>query len=117
MTKLEEKKEVKLQRGSSTKSTKQRWTLYFERDRFLQPAASCMPSGKHPSSPSSTVTTTKALPARPPHRANRPTTYQIIRSKTAFDFYVFTWLMNNVEGEKASDTEKKLYREQLGKYG
>ena len=34
---LEEKKEVKLQKGPPSKITKQRWALHFERDRVLQP--------------------------------------------------------------------------------
>ena len=76
-----------------------------------------MPSVEYPPSPSSTLTPTKALPVRPPLFANRPTAYPRIRSKTEFDFYVFIWLVNNVDDEHASDVEQEFYKEQLEKYG
>ena len=69
-----------------------------------------MPSGKYPPSPTSTQT-----PTKPPSVLPRPPTYQIVR-KDDFDFYIFIWLLNNMEGEHASDTEEKLYREQVEKY-
>ena len=198
---LQEKKEVKLQKGSPTKSTKQRWTLHFERDRFLQPAAVCdsfsfdddggtggtgtdtdatdgesggtggvhdrddddgtdddgtdddrtdddgiddnktdddgteiggprdddiahgdlptppKPSGKYPPSPKSTQTPTKSFPAFPGWRHLPPTTYQRIRTRMDLNSYVYIWLRNNMEDERASDAEKILYRQLLVRYG
>ena len=126
---LQEKKEVKLQRGSSSKSTKQQWTLRFEKDRVLRRAAKrCnspppkkvktlppMPSGTYPPSPKSTNTPTTLLPARPPVSAYPPTTYQQI--KNYFNIYVNIWLKNNMEGEHATDAEKDVYHELVAKYG
>ena len=43
VSKLEEKKQVKLQKQSSSKITKQRWTLHFERDRILHYDSSTCP--------------------------------------------------------------------------
>ena len=120
---LEERKEVKLQRETPSKSTKQRWTLHFEKDRVLQPAPSCIPSDKHPSSPTSTQTPTKSLPARPPSwqtisfRSYPPTTYQQISTKKDLNLYVYVWLKNNMEGEHATDPEKELYRQLVETYG
>ena len=120
---LEDKNEVKLQRGSSSKSTKQHWTLRFERDRFLQPAASCnsstqpMPSGKHPSSPTSTQAPTKALLTWPPAMYRPPTTYSRINTRRDFNSYVYIWLKNNMQGEHAADQEDDLYIELVEKYG
>ena len=119
---LEEKKEVKLQKNTPSKITKQRWTIRFERDRVLQPASSCMPSDKHPSSPTSTQRpTTEILPPRPPSfgdwGAYPPTTYQQITTRKDFNLYVYIWLKNNMQGEHATDPEKKLYHELVEKYG
>ena len=124
--KLEEKKGLKLQRGSPTKSMKQHWTLRFEIDRIMQPAASCnsptptMPSGKYSPSSKSTNTPPISLPARSPtypSRAYPPTTYQQITTRKDFNIYVYIWLKNNMEDEYASDTENELYRSLLEKYG
>ena len=119
-------KEVKLQRETTSKSTKQHWTLRFERDRVLQSAdddfndASCMPSGKllHPSSPTSTqIPKTVILPARPPYMSHPPTTYQRITTRNDFNLYVYVWLKNNMKGVRASDPENELYHELVEKYG
>ena len=144
--KLEEKNEVKLQKGPSTKNTKQRWTLRFERDRVLgkspsalQPAAAYnsptqpMPSGKYPPSPKSTNTPTKPpmpsskhpsspMSTQTPTTAliptwNFPTTYQRINTRKDFNLYVYIWLKNNMEGEHATDPENDVYRELVEKYG
>lgn len=138
---LEERKEIKLQKGSSSKISKQQWNLHFERDRVLQPRPCnptpppmssskyppspkstntptkppTMPSDKYPTYPSSTLTPTKALPAR--WYANHPTSYQTIRNKRDLDFYMVIWLINNLEDERASDIEQEFYHEQLEKYG
>ena len=139
---LEERKDVKLQKGSPTKSTKQQWTLRFESDRILQPADACnsspatIPSSKYPPSPTSTqmptthyhkwnnntpspksITPTKALPARYAIDANPPTTYQRITTRKFFNFYVYIWLKNNMKDEHASDQEKDMYHELVKKYG
>ena len=46
------KKEIKLQKGSASKITKQRWTIHFERDRVLQ--GNCNSNTVVPPRPSST---------------------------------------------------------------
>ena len=105
--KLEEKKEVKLQRGSPTKSTKQHWTLRFEKYRVLgnspsalQPAASCnsptphillplMPSRNYPPSPKSTHTPTKP----PMHSGKHPSSLMSTERPTkALSPYILTYL-------------------------
>ena len=118
---LEEKKEVKLKTQSFSKAmnTKQHWTLHFERDRVLQPAVPFMPSGKNLSSPTSTQRpTTATLPARPPYiHQYPPTAYQQITTRNDFNLYVYIWLKNNFDGERATDPENKRYRELVEKYG
>ena len=119
---------MKLQRESYTKSMKQHWTINFEKDRFLQPAASCnsptppTPLGKwaYPPSPKSTNKPTISLPERPPVDpiwAYPPTSYPQISTRKDFNSYVYIWLKNNMEGEHASDPENELYRELVEKYG
>ena len=111
---LEEKKEVKLQKGSSSKSTKQLWTLRFERDRVLQPADACnSPPPKKIKTPPPIP-----LPARPPSLwVNPPTTYEIIHTRKNFNQYLYIWLKHNMKGEHVSDTENKLYRALVDIYG
>ena len=77
-----------------------------------------MPLGKYMLSPTSTQRPTKALPARSPlYTYHPPTTYEQIGTSKDFNIYVYIWLKYNMEGEHASDPEKKLYRELVEKYG
>ena len=105
---LQERNGIKLQKGSSSKSQKQHWTLHFERDRILQPAT-CNP------------TPTPLLPTPPTSVIiNSSTGYQEITSKEEYANYFNIWVLNNnVKGENndASEHEKVLYQEYLKKYG
>ena len=146
VSKLEEKKEIKLQKGLSSKIAKERWTLLFEIDsRVLDSdddniwacdqTTSPMPSGKYPPSPKSTHmptkppmpsgkyptsptsnAPTKALPTKPPILLS-PTTYPRIRTGRDFNLYVYIWLVNNMEDAHPSYVEKDLYRQLVHKHG
>ena len=110
---LQERKEVKLQKGSSSKIQKQHWTLHFERDRILQPAdlADC------------DSTTSTHIPTISPtyQEITNPEypMYKVITTKVEYANYYNIWVLNNnVKGENdASEHDKELYREYLKKYG
>ena len=103
---LQERNEIKLRKGSSSKIRKQHWTLHFERDRILQPAT-CNP------------TPTPLIPTPPTIVQISSIGYQLITTKEEEANYLNIWVSNNnVKGKNdASEHDKKLYQEQLKKYG
>ena len=81
--KFEEKKEVKLQRRSPTKNTKQRWILRFERDRVLGKS----PSALQPAAAYTTHALWEISPISKFHQYTNETTHAFKQTSIVSNFH------------------------------